>query len=211
MGVVREIFISMDAQETRVAITENKRLEEFYVERASDTRMVGSIYKGRVTSVVPGIGAAFVDTGLGMNGFLYVADIVESKADEEDAILEGEPGSPGSEERSRPAPSPHRRSRIEAVGKNGPEILVQVVKEPFGSKGARLTTHLSLPGRYMVLMCNDSRMGISKRIEDPQERARLRAILGKLRFSQEAGHHPDGRRGKRGEGSPARRALPLED
>ncbi|OGX28468.1 MAG: hypothetical protein A3B78_00695 [Omnitrophica WOR_2 bacterium RIFCSPHIGHO2_02_FULL_67_20] len=187
MGVVREIFISMDAQETRVAITENKRLEEFYVERASDTRMVGSIYKGRVTSVVPGIGAAFVDTGLGKNGFLYVADIVESKADEEDAILEGEPGSPGSEERSRPAPSPHRRSRIEELVKNGQEILVQVVKEPFGSKGARLTTHLSLPGRYMVLMCNDSRMGISKRIEDPQERARLRAILGKLRFSQEAG------------------------
>src|SRR3989338_1077201 len=85
----REIFISADAHEARVAITENKRLEEFYVERASDTRMVGSIYKGRVTSVVPGIGAAFVDIGLGKNGFLYVADIVEPKP-EEDAILEEE-------------------------------------------------------------------------------------------------------------------------
>ena len=182
MGTVREIFISADPQETRVAITEDKRLEEFYVERASDTRMVGSVYKGRITSVVPGIGAAFVDTGLGKNGFLYVADITEPKP-EEDAILEGETP----EERPR-APQPqHRRSRIEEVVKVNQEILVQVVKEPFGTKGARLTTHISLPGRSMVLMCNDSRMGISKRIDDPQERARLRGILTKLRFSQEAG------------------------
>ncbi len=178
---MREIFISADAQETRVAVTEGKRLEEFYVERASDTRMVGSIYKGRVTSVVPGIGAAFVDIGLGKNGFLYVADIIEPKPDE-DAILEGEAAA----EPARPQPS-HRRSRIEDVLKINQELLVQVVKEPFGTKGARLTTHLSLPGRYMVLMCNDPRLGVSKRIEDPQQRIRLRDILNKLRFSQEAG------------------------
>ena len=183
MAKVREIFISSDPQETRVAITEDKRLEEFYVERPSDTRMVGSIYKGRITSVVPGIGAAFVDTGLGKNGFLYVADIIESKPDE-DAILEGEV--PDKRDRPRPEPQ-HRRSRIEDVVKTNQEILVQVVKEPFGTKGARLTTHISLPGRYMVLMCNDSRLGISKRIEEPQERGRLREILAKLRFSQEAG------------------------
>ena len=183
MGALREIFISADPQETRVAITEDKRLEEFYVERASDTRMVGSIYKGRITSIVPGIGAAFVDIGLGKNGFLYVADIVEPKADE-DAILEGDSPS----ERSRPGGgSQPRRSRIEEIVKVHQEILVQVVKEPFGTKGARLTTHISLPGRYMVLMCNDSRMGVSKRIDDPQERGRLREILSKLRFSQEAG------------------------
>lgn len=183
MGTVtKEIFISTDPQETRVAITEQKRLEEFYVERAADTRMVGSIYKGRVTSVVPGIGAAFVDTGLGKNGFLYVADIVEPRPDEE-AILEGE----GPERPREPSHSHPRRSKIEEVLKVGQEILVQVVKEPFGTKGARLTTHISLPGRYMVLMCNDARMGISKRIDDPQERGRLREILNKLRFSQEAG------------------------
>ena len=181
MAKTREIFISSDAQETRVAITEDKRLEEFYVERASDSRMVGSVYKGRITSVVPGIGAAFVDIGLGKNGFLYVADIVEPKP-EEDAILEGD--SPA--DTAKPGPS-HRRSRIEEVVKVNQEILVQVVKEPFGTKGARLTTHISLPGRYMVLMCNDSRMGVSKRIEEPQERGRLREILNKLRFSQEAG------------------------
>src|SRR6185295_8611152 len=99
------------------------------------------------------IGAAFVDIGLEKNGFLYVADIVEPKA-EEDAELEGEP------ERGRQS-HPHRgRSRIEEVVKVGQEILVQVVKEPFGTKGARLTTHISLPGRTMVLMCNDPRLGI---------------------------------------------------
>jgi ribonuclease G len=183
MAKLREIFISADAQETRVAITEDRRLEEFYVERPSDTRMVGSIYKGRVTSVVPGIGAAFVDIGLGKNGFLYVADIIEPKPEEE-AILEGEePGERGLQATA----SQRRRSRIEEVVKTNQEILVQVVKEPFGTKGARLTTHISLPGRYMVLMCNDSRLGISKRIDDPQERSRLREILTKLRFSQEAG------------------------
>jgi len=182
MAVVKEIFISSDPQEMRVAVTEDKRLEEYYVERSSDTRMVGSIYKGRVTSVVPGINAAFVDIGLGKNGFLYVSDITEPKPDE-DAILEAE----GADERPRQQQNHHRRSKIEDVVKVNQEIMVQVVKEPFGTKGARLTTHISLPGRYMVLMCNDARLGISKRIEDPQERSRLREILKQLRFSQEAG------------------------
>lgn len=181
MGSVREIFISADAQETRVAISENKRMDEYYVERSAGDRLVGSIYKGRITSIVPGIGAAFVDIGIGKNGFLYVSDIIESKPDEE-AILEGEPV-----EHHRHPGGHHRRSRIEEIVKVNQEILVQVVKEPFGTKGARLTTHISLPGRYMVLMCNDPRLGISKRITDGQERARLREILPKLRFSQEAG------------------------
>ena len=177
----KEIFISSDTHETRVAVTEEKRLEEFYVERRTDQRVVGSIYKGRITSVVPGIGAAFVDIGLGKNGFLYVADIVEPKP-EEDAILEGE-----RTRRGRHRNESHRRSRIEEVAKQGQEILVQVVKEPFGTKGARLTTHVSLPGRYMVLMANDARLGISKRIEDPGERGRLRQLLNELRFSDDAG------------------------
>jgi len=173
------MFISAETQETRVAITEDKRLEEFLVERADDPRIVGSIYKGRVTSVVPGIGAAFVDVGLGKNGFLYVSDIVEPSP-EEDAILEGEsPHKRGHEHK--------RRSRIEELVKPNQEILVQVVKEGFGTKGARLTSHVSLAGRYMVLMCNDSRLGISKRIEDPKERARLRDILSKVRTNPEAG------------------------
>ena len=180
MAKVKEIFISSDAHESRVAVTEDKRLEEFYVERRTDQRVVGSIYKGRVTSVVPGIGAAFVDIGLEKNGFLYVSDIIEPKP-EEDAILEGEPA------RKPHGHGSHRRSRIEDVVKQGQEVLVQVVKEPFGTKGARLTTHISLPGRYMVLMANDARLGISKRIDDSAERGRLRDILKELKFSDEAG------------------------
>ena len=173
---VKEIFISSETQETRVAITENKRLEEFFVERAGDQRIVGSIFKGRVASVVPGIGAAFVDIGLGKNGFLYVSDIVEGPSDDDAELEEGQ---------SRP--EPRRRARIEDLVKIGQEILVQVIKEPFGTKGARLTSHISLPGRYLVLMCNDSRLGISKRIEDPKERHRLRELLNKLRVSPEMG------------------------
>ena len=93
MSLNKEIFISAEAQETRVAMMENKRLEEFYAERAGDPQLVGSIYKGKVTSVLPGIGAAFVDIGLAKNGFLYVADIV-SPPSEEEAILEGETSVP---------------------------------------------------------------------------------------------------------------------
>ena len=181
----REVFISTEAQETRVAVREDRRLEEYYVERKTDQRVVGSIYKGKIASVVPGIGAAFVDIGVGKNGFLYVADIVEPKPEDDEAILEeGE-----AEERAkrRPPQHHHRRSRIEDVVKEGQEILVQVVKEAFGTKGARLTTHVSLPGRYMVLMANDPRMGISRRIEDGTERGRLRQILKELKFSDEAG------------------------
>jgi ribonuclease G len=183
MAKLKEIFISTEAQETRVAITEEKRLEEFYAERSGDQRLVGSIFKGRVTSVVPGIGAAFVDVGLGKNGFLYISDIVKPPHDEE-AILETEPS-------GTPPPSgrrdSHHRSRIDELVKPNQELLVQVLKEPFGTKGARLTSHLSLPGRYLVLMCNDPRMGISKRIEDPKERARIRDLLGPLRPSPDIG------------------------
>ncbi len=191
MAKDREIFISADAQETRVAITEDKRLEEFYVERAGDRHIVGSIFKGRVTSVVPGIGAAFVDVGLGKNGFLYVADII-SLPPEEEAILEGLPvphpgGAPAGEPSGARQHDHRRRSRIEELVKPGQEILVQVVKEGFGTKGARLTTHLSLAGRYLVLMCNDPRLGISKRIEDLKERGRLRELLHRLRVSPESG------------------------
>ncbi len=185
MGKVKEIFISAEAQETRIAITEDKRLEEFYVERSDDPRVVGSIYKGRVSSIVPGIGAAFVDIGLPKNGFLYVSDILEPTADEE-AILEGEPAAHHGRGGRGGGDAKHR-SRIEELVKPNQEILVQVVKEPFGTKGARLTSHISLAGRYLVLMCHDPRLGISKRIEDPKERARIRELLAALRPSPEVG------------------------
>lgn len=187
MAKLKEIFISVDAQETRVAITEDKRLEEFYAERSGTPQLVGSVYKGKATSVLPGIGAAFIDIGLAKNGFLYVADIV-SPPPEDDAILEGQPAAGAQAEgAARHEPRHHHRSRITELVKPGQEVLVQVVKEPFGTKGARLTTHVSLPGRYLVLMGHDPRLGVSKRIEDPNERGRLRELLQKLRVSQDTG------------------------
>jgi len=182
------ILISVEAQERRVAVVENRVLEEFHVERSGTEQLVGSIYKGKVSSVVPGIGAAFVDIGLPKNGFLYVSDIVKHLEGEEAELEEEADDAPpkGREEHRR---SRFRRDshRIEQLLKAGDEVLVQVVKEPLSTKGARLTSHVSLPGRYMVFMPTDHRIGVSKRIPDPAERSRLRAILKELQGGKEFG------------------------
>lgn len=181
----KSILISSETQEKRIAIVEDGVLQEFFVERPDDvSQLVGSVYKGRVSSVVPGIGAAFIDIGLPKNGFLYVSDIVEESVFGEDAVLE--------EGNQQSKPQEHHRQhrqhkRIDELVKNGQEVLVQVVKEPLGTKGARLTTHVSLPGRYMVLMPTDSRVGVSKRIGDDAERARLRQILSDVRTDTSVG------------------------
>lgn len=179
----KDILISTEGQEKRLAVLENRRLEEFYVERADDVRLVGSIYKGRVNSVLPGIGAAFIDIGLPKNGFLYVSDIVEM---EEFDLVGEEP--PAAGEAPKPAHQGHhhrRHARIDELLKTGQEVLVQVVKEPLGTKGARLTSHVSLPGRYLVLMPTENHLGISKRITDEAERKRLKDILKELRPGNE--------------------------
>ena len=187
----KDILISVEAQEKRVAILEDVVLEEFYIERPSDRQVVGSVYKGKVASVVPGIGAAFVDIGLPKNGFLYVSDIIEVPAANGDEFLvEDSPMAPATAQthtrergRGRGSRDRHHSSRdakIEDLVKEGQEILVQVVKEPLGTKGARLTTHVSLPGRYMVFMPLDHHLGVSKRIAQSEERGRLKTILREL-------------------------------
>ena len=179
----KEIFITTEGQEKRLAVLENRRLEEFYIERADDVRLVGSIYKGRVNSVLPGIGAAFIDIGLPKNGFLYVSDIVEM---EEFDLVGDEPANGGAPSSAGGHHAHHRRNaRIDELLKHGQEVLVQVVKEPLGTKGARLTSHVSLPGRYMVLMPTENHLGISKRITDDAERQRLKTILKELRQGNE--------------------------
>ncbi len=172
----KEILISTEPQEKRVAIVEDGRLEEFYVERTTTDRIVGNIFKGKVESIASGIGAAFINIGMGKNGFLYISDIVGlSEELEEDVEIV------------------HRRKtkpdvkRIDEEVKKGQEIMVQVTKEAFGTKGCRLTSKISLPGRYLVLMPNSSHIGISKRIEDRKERDRLRQILEDLRIPEEMG------------------------
>lgn len=155
----KEILINADAQEKRVAIVDGGQLLEFHIERPQDRTIVGNIYKGRIEAVMPSIGAAFVDIGLPKNGFLYLSEI-ESAYESIEA----------------PQQTP-----IKEV-KKGQEVLVQVVKESFGTKGPRLSTQIGLAGRYLVIMPMDKQGGISRRIEDEAERRRLRDIFRGIKF-----------------------------
>ena len=160
---VREILIDCGPVETRVALTENGRLAELFLERARRNGSVGDIYLGRVSRVLPGMQAAFVDIGLEKDSFLYVADVRDEWDDEIEALDD--------EARPRPVIS------IDELLKEGQDLLVQVVKEPIGAKGARVSTNISLPGRLLVATPFSARVGISRRIEDADERERLRRIL----------------------------------
>lgn len=162
MKVKTKIAISANEWETRVAVFENDRLVEFYVERAEQQNLVGRIYKGRVENVVKGLRGAFVNIGLRKNGFLPLTEIPEFDTLEGDEIDELEKG------KVQPRTITLR---------DGEEILVQVVKDPFAEKGARLTSFVSIPGRFLVYFPNAQRIGISRRIADRRERARLRDVV----------------------------------
>ncbi|HET9484195.1 MAG TPA: ribonuclease G [Xanthomonadales bacterium] len=156
-----EILINVTPRETRVALVENGMLQEVYLERASRRGYYGNIYKGRVSRVMPGMQAAFVEVGLERAAFLHASDIVRTPAVE----AEGNGNAP--------MPTPP----IAELVREGQEIVVQVVKDPIGTKGARLTTHLSIPSRYLVLLPYAKTVGISQRIEDEAERARLKETI----------------------------------
>ena len=175
----KEMLMSLEANEKRVAILENGKLEEFYIERAEAQKMFGNIYKGKVKSVVPGIGAAFIDLGLKKDGFLYVSDAIDSTFGE--SAFE-EIDNEDQERRER-----KELPRIDSVLKVGQEIIVQVVKEPIRGKGARLTTHFSIPARYLVLMPGDKRLGVSRRIEERSERDRIRKIFSEIEMPADVG------------------------
>ncbi|MFC4820629.1 ribonuclease G [Dokdonella ginsengisoli] len=166
-----EILINVTPRETRVALVENGMLQEVQVERASRRGYVGNIYKGKVSRVMPGMQAAFVEVGLERAAFLHASDIVRLPAP-----LIGDNGD------AAPAPTPP----IGELVRDGQEIVVQVVKDPIGTKGARLTTHLSIPSRHLVLLPYSKVLGVSVRIEDEAERARLKEtlveLLGETRF-----------------------------
>jgi ribonuclease G len=167
-----EIFVNVGPRETRVAVRESDKIVELHIERASERDVVGGIYKGRVTRVLPGMQAAFVDIGLERAGFLYVGDY---RSDLDEAELDDDGNGGGRNRRRGPTP------QIEDVLQEGREVVVQVSKEPLGTKGARITSRISLPGRHLVLMPWVSRVGVSRRIEGDRERRRLRAIVEKLR------------------------------
>src|SRR5438477_5400714 len=169
----KEMLINVsEGEECRIALVENGRLEELYMERTSATSHVGNIYKGRVTNVEPSIQAAFIDFGLGRNGFLHISDLMPSYFGRRgDDITE----SVGRKMARRDRPP------IQRCLRRGDEIIVQIIKEGIGTKGPTLSTYLSIPGRILVMMPGMGKMGVSKKIEDEEERRRLRTILDSLK------------------------------
>jgi len=181
----REILISGSPRETRVAILEDDRLVELLVDRPDSHRSVGDIYLGKVEAVLPGIQAAFVDIGAEKSAFLHASDLIESE-DEEDP--EDQNGDEGDEEngsngdgnggrRKGPTPRVSRRKQAPNIAdelKRGQTKLVQVIKEAIGTKGPRVTAQVSLAGRFLVYMPFASKVGVSRKIESREQRARLR-------------------------------------
>ncbi|WP_210396545.1 ribonuclease G [Motiliproteus sediminis] len=154
-----EILINFTPMETRVAVIENGMLQEVYIERVEKRGIVGNIYKGRVARVLPGMQAAFVDIGLERAAFIHVAELLPNQH---------------GDEKVSPQPS------ISTLLREGQSLVVQVTKDPIGSKGARLTTHLSIPSRYLVFMPDNPHVGISQRIESEVERERLRNVVTEM-------------------------------
>ncbi len=182
----KELIINATEHETRVALLEDGTIVELFIDRGDDENIAGNIYKGRVQRVLPGMQAAFVDIGLNQAAFIYVDDVIGdstsefeavflngSDQDESDNQIEDTPGAVGNYHK--------REKQIEELLFEGQEILVQVAKAPIGSKGARITSHISLPGRFLVLMPTVDHIGISRRIEDEEERTRLRNLVAGLR------------------------------
>ena len=167
-----EIIINSASEETRVAVLENKEVVELYIDRRRESGIAGNTYKGKVVKILPGIQAAFVDIGLEKAAFLYVSD-AGADAEEYARMIEEE-GLEGRTEFKT-------QHSIEDILQEGQEIMVQVSKEPIGTKGARITSYLSLPGRYLVLMPTVEHIGISRRIKDGKERARLKEIVQSIK------------------------------
>jgi len=212
--MTQKMLIESDPHQTRIAVLEDDRLTEIFVERRRHRGMVGNVYKGRVTRVLPGMQAAFVDVGLERDAFLYVSDVaadVEAMEDQELGEATGDepaargaagtpgrtaPGGPGTPAAMpataapasplpAPAPLPAQQAQQAAPSiadllKPGQEIIVQVVKDPLPNKGARISTHVTLPGRYLVLLPTVRHFGVSRRIDDDAERERLIGLLHQL-------------------------------
>jgi ribonuclease G len=168
----KEVIINSETLETRVAVLEEGKLEEFNIERTTEERLVGSIFKGRVRNLEDGLKAMFVDIGFEKNAFLHYWDIVPNQFDSGVEIVERE-----GKKRDKPKITQKDVPRLYPPGS---DIIVQVTKGPIGTKGPRVTTNVVLPGRYLVLLPNSDQSGISRKIENPQERQRLKKILREL-------------------------------
>ncbi len=161
----KEILVNVSPREIRAAVVENGVVQEVYIERASRRGLIGNIYKGKVSRVLPGMQAAFIDLGLRRTGFLHVSDIANSRQDNGDVEAED----------------------IRRLVSEGQELLVQVLKDPLGSKGARMTTFVTFPSRYLVYMPRSNTIGISSRIESEEEKLRLKGLLETMTDDQKKG------------------------
>ena len=166
-----ELLVNVTPRETRVALIESGALQEIFIERAHRRGLVGNIYKGRVCRVLPGMQAAFVDIGLDRAAFLHASDIADA-----DARQVHDAPAPGTNA-ATPASMLRNGASITDLVRDGQEVLVQVIKDPLGTKGARLTTHVSIPSCYLVYMPGGGTIGVSQRIEDEDERKRLREMV----------------------------------
>ena len=155
-----EILVNVTPQESRVAVVENGVLQEVFIERAHKRGLLGNIYKGKVSRVLPGMQAAFIDIGLERAAFLHASDILLPTPDNDDEI--------------------ERTASITSLLREGQDVVVQVVKDPLGTKGARLTTHITIPSRYLVMLPQEVVSGVSSKIEDDDERQRLREIVNEF-------------------------------
>ena len=179
----KDILIHIADGERRVAVIDNKKLDDFYIELDRYESFLGNIYKGKVESILSSINGAFVNVGHDKNGFLYLTDADHSNLEDFDKKPEVQPSlldrllnrKVKKEESSEKAGGRHGKSGTPL--KVGQEVLVQVEKDPFGTKGCRLTTHVSIPGRFVVYMPYDNHVGVSQKIEQPEERHRLREII----------------------------------
>ncbi|MFH0731903.1 MAG: Rne/Rng family ribonuclease [Candidatus Omnitrophota bacterium] len=174
----KQILINVEAGERRIAVLAENKLDDYFVERIDQRNIVGNIYKAIVSTIVPAIGAGFINFGAEKNGFLYVTDAAEAMPpdfDEEEIAYDTE------------AKNPRGHLKISELLTKGQQLLVQVAKEELGTKGARLTTNISLPGRFLVFMPNSNKIGVSKKIRDYKERDRIKDILKAFKLPDGAG------------------------
>lgn len=188
-----EILINKSLRETRVARIENGQLVELHIERNRDRGVVGNIYKGRVSRVLPGMQAAFIEMGLSRTGFLYVTHILNPDKEvalhsddnfDDEAVPKAGEGAHEEDESPGELAAAKELPQISELIREGEQVLVQVIKEPMGTKGARLTGYISIPGRFLVYLPDTKHLGVSRRIENPDERSRLKQIIEKNRPAQ---------------------------
>lgn len=181
-GAYRELIINSEPLEKRVALLVDGRLEKFEIERESDNRMVGGIYKGRIKNLDPGLKAAFVDIGYAKNAFLHYWDMLPAAADSSVEVVRV-----NKKKNAPPRPAEPTVKDIPQMYPPGSEIVIQVTKGPIGTKGPRTTTNLSIPGRYLILTPFSDGCGISRKIEDLAERKRLKTLINELTLPEGVG------------------------